>query len=393
MARNKKGSDGRYRYRIYLGKDERGTKKFKSFYGSTEKEAKAAAEEYRSAIRKGLDPDQAKDATLATLYDNLITAKKAKGIGQKSLDRYANNRDAWGALKDMPAGELKAADFQRVLNDLADWHDGKPPLSHFTLTNLRSSAKAAYDLAIPEIVLYNPIIKVTCPAGAPAEPREPISEEQQQWIRETPHKAQRAAMLLLYSGFRRGEATALTWADVDLDAATITVTKGYNFTGKSTKKPKTEAGSRVVSIPKILVDYLRTQRDDCLYVLHNDKGQRMTEQGWKRLWESYMRDLNVKYGYGGKQNKNRPGGLPMVIDTFTPHQLRHTFCTLMYFAGVDVLTARDQMGHKDITVTLGIYTSLDKKFKKKKINRLDAYLKKSTAIKLSSAGSPVAQIG
>lgn len=50
----------------------------------------------------------------------------------------------------------------------------------------------------------------------------------------------------------------------------------------------------------------------------------------------------------------------------------------MYFAGVDVLTARDQMGHKDITVTLGIYTALDKKFKKKKINRLDTYLKKQT---------------
>jgi len=71
-------------------------------------------------------------------------------------------------------------------------------------------------------------------------------------------------------------------------------------------------------------------------------------------------------------------GLPMRIEPFTPHQLRHTFCTLMYFAGVDVLTARDQMGHKDISVTLGIYTSLDKKFKKKKINRLDSYLKKQT---------------
>lgn len=69
----------------------------------------------------------------------------------------------------------------------------------------------------------------------------------------------------------------------------------------------------------------------------------------------------------------------MLIDTFTPHQLRHTFCTLMYFAGVDVMTARDQMGHKDISVTLGIYTALDKKFKKKKINRLDTYLKKSCA--------------
>lgn len=91
-----------------------------------------------------------------------------------------------------------------------------------------------------------------------------------------------------------------------------------------------------------------------------------------------MQDLNIKYGYDGKQSKNRPGSLPMVIDTFTPHQLRHTFCTLMHFSGVDVLTARDQMGHKDINVMLGIYTSLDKKFKKKKINLLDGYLSQET---------------
>ena len=376
MARNKRRADGRYTRQIYLGKDDSGKRKYKTFYADTDREAQHLAEEYRAALRKGLDPDQAKDATLSTLYENLITAKKAKGIGQKSLDRYEDNRDSWGDLKDVPAGELKAADFQRVLNHLAEWHSGKPPLSHFTLSNLRSSAKAAYDLAIPEIVLYNPLVKVAVPAGAPPEPREPISEEQQRWIRETPHAAQRAAMLLLYSGLRRGEATALTWADVDLQDATITVSKSYNFAEQKSKCPKTAAGVRVVSIPKVLVDYLKTQKDGCLYVLHNQKGQRMTEQGWKRLWESYMRDLNVKYGYDGQQNKNRPGGLPMVIDTFTPHQLRHTFCTLMYFAGVDVLTARDQMGHKDISVTLGIYTALDKKFKKKKINRLDSYLKK-----------------
>ena len=377
MARTKKRADGRYSRQIYLGKDENGTRKYKTFYADTDREAQRLANEYRSAIQKGLDPEQSK-ATLGKLYDNLIAVKKAKGIGQKSLDRYADQRDRWGELKDVPAGELKASDFQRVLNELADWHDGKPPLSHYTLSNLRSSAKAAYDLSIPEVVLYNPLIKTTTPAGAPPEPRDPISEEQQRWIRETPHAAQRAAMLLLYSGLRRGEATALTWADVDLKDATITVSKGYDFPDKKSKSPKTPAGVRVVSIPKILVDYLKTQKDGCMYVLHNRKGERMTEQGWKRMWESYMRDLNVKYGYDGQQNKNRPGGLPMAIETFTPHQLRHTFCTLMYFAGVDVLTARDQMGHKDISVTLGIYTALDKKFKKKKINRLDAYLKKAT---------------
>lgn len=204
MARTKKRADGRYSRQIYLGKDANGKRKYKTVYADTDREAQHLAEEYRAAIGKGLDPEQAK-ATLGQLYENLIAVKKAKGLGQKSLDRYEDNCNSWGPLKDMPAGELKASDFQRVLNELADWHNGKPPLSHFTLTNLRSSAKAAYELAIPEIVLYNPLVKTTAPAGAPPEPREPISEEQQQWIRETPHNAQRAAILLLYSGLRRGE--------------------------------------------------------------------------------------------------------------------------------------------------------------------------------------------
>ena len=88
MAKNKKGDDGRYRYRIYLGKADDDSKKFKSFYGSTEREARAAAAAYRTAIGKGMDPQQA-EATLGTLYDNLIASKKAKGISQKSIDRLA----------------------------------------------------------------------------------------------------------------------------------------------------------------------------------------------------------------------------------------------------------------------------------------------------------------
>ena len=176
MAKNKKRADGRYSCQVYLGKGPDGKRKYKTFYGSTLREAKAAADDFRSAVSKGMDPEQA-EATLGTLYDNLIAAKKAKGIGQKSIDRLATNKAHGGDLVDVPASELRAADFQQVLNNLADWHNGKPPLSHFTLTNLRGSAKAAYDLAIPEIVMYNPLVKTITPAGAAPEPRDPITEE------------------------------------------------------------------------------------------------------------------------------------------------------------------------------------------------------------------------
>ena len=82
MAKNKKGSDGRYRYRIYLAKRTNGSKKFKSFYGSTEREARAAAEAYRTAIGKGMDPQQA-EATLGTLYDISSRPKRQRASSQK----------------------------------------------------------------------------------------------------------------------------------------------------------------------------------------------------------------------------------------------------------------------------------------------------------------------
>lgn len=63
-----------------------------------------------------------------------------------------------------------------------------------------------------------------------------------------------------------------------------------------------------------------------------------------------------------------------MIKTFTPHELRHTFCTLMYMAGVDVLTVSRQMGHANVQITQDIYTHLDAQYKRKKIQALDKYI-------------------
>ena len=58
----------------------------------------------------------------------------------------------------------------------------------------------------------------------------------------------------------------------------------------------------------------------------------------------------------------------------TAHCLRHTYCTLLYEAGVDVLNAKDLMGHANISTTMGIYTHLREVKKRKSIVQLDDYL-------------------
>ena len=83
MARNKKNADGRYRYRVYLGKNEDGSKKFKSFYGSTEREAKAAAAAYRTAIGASIQNSPRPHWAIYTQIS--LLSKKLKALARRAL--------------------------------------------------------------------------------------------------------------------------------------------------------------------------------------------------------------------------------------------------------------------------------------------------------------------
>ena len=224
------------------------------------------------------------------------------------------------------------------------------------------------------IIDYNPSLKLKSPQNAPQSTRRALTPTEQQWINEFEHRAKPAAILMMYSGLRRGEASALLWSDVDFKNNTISVTKSYDFKLCKLKPPK-NGKSRLVSVPQKLIDYLKTLPQKSEYVITTAKGERMTETAWKRLLESYIYDLNYEYGYVPKSfKKYSPNKIPLSIEPFSWHCLRHTFCTLMYNAGVDVLTAKEQMGHSDVKTTLAIYTHLQNEHKAANISKLDEFL-------------------
>lgn len=45
----------------------------------------------------------------------------------------------------------------------------------------------------------------------------------------------------------------------------------------------------------------------------------------------------------------------MFLDKLTPHELRHTFGSLLIKKGVDIKVVSKLLGHKDISVTYNIY--------------------------------------
>lgn len=384
----KKRKDGRYAVQIYLGRVE-GVRKYHTVYGKTQKEARDKAAELRLRQGKGIDISAAGDA-FGLWAQRFLAQKKAEGVSVShygNLERFCRHL---AALNDKPIAKITSADIQDIINYLAGVHDGKMPMAKRTLNGVKQAAGQVFRLAmVSRVIDYNPADYVKVPKTAAARTRQAIPEQQQRWIEEMPHRAQTAAMIMLHAGLRMGEVTALTWADIDLNAAEIRVNKSAQFTSGQPviKGTKTAAGDRVVDIPAVLVKHLQEARanDDCLYVVHSAGGKMLSKIGWKRLWDSYMRDLNLRYGFtpearrmlglapDASLSKFAPGGLPMLIETFDRHQLRHTFATNCYLAGVDAATCMQWMGHTDIKTTLSIYTHLDKKYKRKKLGIMNEF--------------------
>lgn len=374
---NTRRKDGLIAVQVYLGMDENKKRKYKTVYGKTQKEANAKAEQIKLSLRKGIDVSAGKD-TFKEWGDRLlnIKANEVSTAWKNSINSCYKKLEP---IYDTPIAKIKLIDLQNLLYELST-----KKLSRKTLLEIKNLIFQIFKLAVDNrIIEYNPASSLKLPAAKESNKRTAISEEQRMWIEETPHRAQTAAMIMLYSGLRRGELIPLMWSDIDFNKNTINVNKSVEMiNGKSEVKntTKTKSGIRCVNIPKKLVDYLKEIPKNNLLVCPSAKGTLMSDSAWKRMWESYMIDLNLKYGKfndfigNSPVSKFNPNGVPMVIETFTAHNLRHTFATMLYFAGVDILTAKEQLGHSDIKTTLSIYTHLDNQFKEKSMNKLDEYL-------------------
>ena len=383
---NKRLSNGRLRPRIYIGK-KNGKPQYKAVYATTTKELEKKVTELKLKLGKGIDLTANRD-TFGAWGERWLKLKKAK-VSAGRYNTYAARFANLEPLHDCPIIKLRTSDIQDIILDCAiepSEHTGKPYAKH-TLSEIKNVAAQIIQLAIGNRVLdYNCALLVEIPKAATTEKRRALTEDEQQWILNTPHRAQTAAMIMMYAGLRRGELLALTWEDIDLKQGSITVNKSVEMIDD---KPhikeggKTSAATRIVFIPKVLVNYLsNVEHNRFSLVCPNAKGTLMSDTAWRRLWDSYLCDLNLKYGNwqnciqtaGKRPSKFAPQEKPMLIPHITTHWLRHTYITLLYKAGVDVLTAKEQAGHSDIKTMMGIYTHLDSEYKKQNISKLDDYL-------------------
>lgn len=374
----KKRADGRYEAKIYIGRED-GIRKYCSVYANTPAELKTKEAEVRHKLGKGIDILSGRDS-FAQWADDWLVTKEVAPITDKQKDKYRRSVRLWKAsLAGLSIDQVRTDDIERVLLQLQ--RDGK---AQDTINFNQRTIRQIMDRAVGRAISVNPerLVRLT-KKGRAEEKRRALTDEEQRWIWDTPGRGQAVAIIMMLSGLRRGELAALTWADVDLKKRTITVNKTVEYLSDGTWElrpfAKSASSMRVVDIPQRLADYMAQMPRNDFLVIQKAGGGTMTESAWVKLWRSYMRTLNAKYGTGLLKDQDRPEKpgpktYVMTIPHITLHWLRHTFCTLMYLAGVDVVTASKQMGHADVATTLRIYTHLDTIHKRKSIDKLDAYL-------------------
>ncbi len=149
--------------------------------------------------------------------------------------------------------------------------------------------------------------------------------------------------LELSTGLRKGELTALQWADLDVERKTLSVNKqaiGLKGGGIQIAPSKTETSIRTIAVSQEALDHLIAEHEKhpdnpCMFPSPRT-GEMYHPDSIKNLHEKILKRAGLEH--------------------LRLHDLRHTFATLALQNGVDIKTISGMLGHYDAGFTLRTYT-------------------------------------
>ena len=155
--------------------------------------------------------------------------------------------------------------------------------------------------------------------------------------------------LMAYSGLRLGEAAGVKVGDVDLDAGVISVRRQVLQSTSKMAPPKYE--SKRDTIFPVWLDELYAARldeadDEDEPLLPSGRGSHLSQSWWRNRW--FLRPAYV-------------AGWPLDDDgnlLWTPHTLRHYFCTWALSKdglNLDPADVKEYAGHRSLSTTLDMY--------------------------------------
>lgn len=243
-----------------------------------------------------------------------------------------------------------------------------------TVQKFRSILYSIFDVAVlNDLIDKNPLEKVKAPKlrkkfKLDEEEVEPFSENEMSVLLKNTNGYMHNFILLMFSsGIRPGEIIALNWSDIDFEKKQIDIYK--TIVNGKVGDPKTQASVRKVDMLPLaeialMEQYKLTKNSKYVFVSAFNK-------------EFYSHDIiNKKF----KELLEING-----IKFRTLYNLRHTFASQLISQGADIVWVSKMLGHKDVSMTLQVYTKFIKEDEAVRLDKIkEMGTKIGTNIKLCS---------
>lgn len=326
----------KYEYKTATIKLPNGKRKY--IRAKTQKELEEKLDAAKRELHLGINI--AADITFKEYAEQWLELTKRPYVAGNTFNRIARQLrlHVFPTIGNVGIRDIKASHIHLIKRKIAH-------LGHGSQSQVFSHLRCIFNLAVDDnLILRSPVPITLKPGGDTTEEAVPLTPDQEK-------KLLRAAeglaiypfvYLVLHTGLRRGEATGLLWRDIDYEKEVIHVQRHVVSdadTGRASlvDGAKTRAGVREVPMPKQLMVYLRKRQREArsVYVLPNSKGQLYSAAALSRAWDLLQDKLDFKVN---------------------PHQLRHTYVTKLFEAGLDIKQIQYVVGHSSEQTTLKLYT-------------------------------------
>lgn len=250
--------------------------------------------------------------------------------------------------------KIRRNDIQIMQSNLLE--NGHIELAHKCIRFMRTICNEAI---ADDLLNKNPCINIKEPKLIHKE-KEILTAEQDKLLLKSHHKYAPFFRILRYTGMRREEITALTLDDINLRKKEISINKAVSFATNQPKLKDTKnKKARIIPILNIIyddfiisIDKAKEKKSKYLFTKQTEN-KMLTQETIRCMTNSFCKDIGF---------------------TFTPHQLRHSYCTMLYYSGIKIKEAQNLMGHSSAKMVYDLYAHLDMQ-NNNSIDKINEYLK------------------
>lgn len=335
----------KYKRKDILVRQLDGSYKRKPIYAKTDKDLKAKIKKVQEEAEKNYQ------LHLCPLFETVADEWNEKHYDEVAYNTWSGYQRPLKDLKEEFEGLHITEITYQMLQSILDRMKAQG-YARQTINLRKVAASLVFEYAVLLGYIDNsPALYLKVPRNAPHKPRELPEAEEIDKMLKAEGQFSDLARFLYYTGCRRGEALALTSADIN--DGYIYINKTLYWEGETAKiksTPKTTSGVRKIPVLTPLKAFLQNKQG---IIFKSNKGGYFSRSEYQKGWHKFQRDNDIH---------------------LTAHQLRHGFATICYDAELNEKDAAELLGHSSIELTKDIYTHITAERQKLNAEKLEKFI-------------------